>query len=137
MKDVCLRESCYQCSSKKINRISDITVADFWGIQNEIPEMDDDKGTSFVLAHTEKGKKIISELQNCKIKQVNSEIGIKYNPSLIKSVNRPRLRDSFYSDLEKMDFEKLSKKYTNVPLIKRCYRFIFRFLGKIKRMILR
>lgn len=62
LKDVCLRESCYQCSSKKLNRVSDITVADFWGIQNELPEMDDDKGTSFVLVHSEKGKKIISEL---------------------------------------------------------------------------
>lgn len=42
---------------KKLNRVSDITVADFWGIQNELPEMDDDKGTSFVLVHSEKGSR--------------------------------------------------------------------------------
>lgn len=135
LKDVCLRESCYQCSSKKINRISDITVADFWGIQNEIPEMDDDKGTSFVLVHTEKGKKIISELQNCKIKQVNSEVGIKYNPSFIKSVNRPRLRDSFYSDLEKMDFEKLVKKYTNQSFFSKSKNVLKRAIKKVYKVV--
>lgn len=137
LKDVCLRESCYQCSSKKLNRVSDITVADFWGIQNELPEMDDDKGTSFVLVHSEKGKKIISELENCRIKKINAEIGIKYNPSMIKSVTKPKLRRSFYSDLEKLPFEKLVKKYTYISFFKRCYRFVRRCLGKIKRMILR
>lgn len=137
LKDVCLRESCYQCSSKKLNRVSDITVADFWGIQNELPEMDDDKGTSFVLVHSEKGKKIISELENCRIKKINAEIGIKYNPSMIKSVTKPKLRGTFYSDLEKLPFAELVKKYTYISFFKHCYRFVRRCLGKIKRMILR
>lgn len=137
LKDVCLRESCYQCSSKKLNRVSDITVADFWGIQNELPEMDDDKGTSFVLVHSEKGKSVIEHLTNCKIKKIDVELGIKYNPSLIRSVRKPKLRDTFFYDLEKLSFEKLIKKYTYVPFYKHCYRFIRRCLGKIKRVILR
>lgn len=34
LKDVCLRPSCYACKFKSIYRQSDITLADFWGIQN-------------------------------------------------------------------------------------------------------
>ena len=40
-----LRPSCYQCQAKSGRSHSDITIADFWGINTEMPEMDDDKGT--------------------------------------------------------------------------------------------
>src|SRR5690606_22917336 len=44
LEDICLRPSCYNCQFKTLNRESDITLADFWGIQKICPEMDDDKG---------------------------------------------------------------------------------------------
>lgn len=115
LKDVCLRESCYNCKYKTEKRIADITIADFWGIQNEYPELDDDKGTSFVITHSYKGQKIIDNLSDCIIKQISLEEGVKYNPSYVRSVNRPRKRDIFFLDLEKFSekktiIRKISKK---------------------------
>lgn len=141
LKDVCLRDSCYNCKYKTEKRISDITIADFWGIQNEYPELDDDKGTSFVISHSDKGKKIIDNLTNCSLKQIPLEKGVKYNPSYVRSVVRPKKRNTFFLDLEKysqnkFSLEKLVKKYTVDSLFVRGYRFLRRVLGKIKRMIL-
>ena len=54
LHDLSLRPSCYYCKSKCGRSNSDITLADFWGIQKILPEMDDDKGTSLVLAYNDK-----------------------------------------------------------------------------------
>ena len=140
LKDVCLRESCYNCKYKTEKRIADITIADFWGIQNEYLELDDDKGTSFVITHSDKGQKIIENLSACIIKQIPLEKGVKYNPSFVRSVIRPKKRDIFFMDLEeysenKISLEKLVKKYTADSLFVRGYSFLRRCLGKIKRMV--
>ena len=47
--DIHLRESCYDCNAKGIDRPADITVADFWGIDKVCEGMNDDKGVSAVI----------------------------------------------------------------------------------------
>ncbi len=59
-----IRRSCFECKYKRADRVSDITIGDFWGIKD--PEMDDDKGTSAVMVHTEKGRELFRELINRK-----------------------------------------------------------------------
>ena len=54
LHDLSLRPSCYSCRFKTLIRQSDITLADFWGIEHVCPEMDDNKGTSLVLVNSEK-----------------------------------------------------------------------------------
>ncbi len=44
LSDVILRPSCYHCPAKGASRVSDLTLADFWGIQNVDRTMFDDKG---------------------------------------------------------------------------------------------
>lgn len=53
-----IRPSCYYCKYKKVIRVGDITIADYWGIDKAIPEFNDNKGVSLVLVNTEKGKRI-------------------------------------------------------------------------------
>lgn len=48
-----LRPSCYKCTAKNGASGSDLTIADFWGIQNYHPEFDDDKGVSLIFVHTD------------------------------------------------------------------------------------
>ena len=59
LNNLILRPSCYACPAKGGKSHSDITIADFWGIDCVNPSMDDDKGTSLILVNTEKGDKII------------------------------------------------------------------------------
>lgn len=129
LKDYCLRPSCYQCISKSV-KLSDLTIADFWGINDVAPEMNDGWGTSLVLVRTKKGKDILENVSNNLImKAVSYEEGVRNNPAEYISCYKPTQRDTFFEDMHNMSFEELEKKYT-VPIK-------VTVLGKIKRKIKR
>lgn len=134
LSDSCLRPSCYNCSFKGIQRQSDITLADFWGIQNVLPEMDDDKGTSLVIFHSTKGQDLFNAI-NDKVNTQAVELSVveKYNSAVIKSCEPNKNRTSFLADIQTNDFDKTASKYTKVPF----YKKIRRFIGKCKRKILK
>lgn len=130
LRNTTLRDSCYNCSFKKKNRISDITLADFWGIENILPEMDDNKGTSLVIVNSEKGQELLNKIIEKMIyKRVDLDSALKYNPSMTNSVNKEKNREKFFENLDKIEFDKLVKKYTYKPNI------IRRIIGKIKMTI--
>ena len=58
LKNIYLCDSCYNCRFKGDNYFSDITLGDFWGIENVLPGFSDDKGVSLVLIRSAKGKNI-------------------------------------------------------------------------------
>lgn len=62
LSDVYLRPSCYECKCKNGMSHSDLTIADFWGIDRLMPDFDDDKGVGLVLVNTAGGKRIFDEL---------------------------------------------------------------------------
>ena len=130
LKNVSLRESCYNCSFKKINRLSDITLADFWGIEKVNPKMFDDKGTSLVIVNSEKGEKLFKEIQNEVVKEeVNLNEAIKYNPSMIVSSKPDKNREKFFENLGKMDFNELVNEYTEKPNI------LEKYISKGKKIV--
>ena len=130
LNNLCLRESCYNCSFKKKNRVSDITLADYWGINKFHPDMNDDKGTSLVIVNSTKGKELFELIKNnIKCKQTNLDYAIKYNPAMIKSVNKSPKEDLFYKDIDNLSFDKLVKKYVPRKSI------LKKILLKIKKII--
>ena len=50
-----MRPSCEHCKFKKIPRISDISLGDFWGMPSEAENLE--KGVSLVMVNTEKGRR--------------------------------------------------------------------------------
>lgn len=113
LQNLSLRPACYACSFKKINRVSDITVADFWGVENVVPEMDDDMGVSLVMVHSKKGQEILSKVCNETNKvQVEFNLIKKYNSAVIHSAKYNEKRGMFFKDLGNVSFDKLVKKYT-------------------------
>lgn len=84
--DYISRSSCSDCHFKGYNRVSDITLGDFWGIWDIEPEMDDNKGTSVVLVHSDKGKKLWRDISSrIKYKEVSLEQSSQQNPSMLVS----------------------------------------------------
>jgi len=136
LSNIFLRKSCYNCNFKKKYRQSDITLADFWGIDNIKPHLNDDQGISLVLVNSEKGKKIFDEVkENLTYEEVDFEKAISYNTAMTKSVDMPKKRNGFFRDLDKLSFDKLYKKYgPKEKLIKKCKRFIKKILIKLKIM---
>lgn len=49
------REACYQCKYCTPERVGDITIGDYWGIEKEHPKFFSTKGVSCVLVNTDKG----------------------------------------------------------------------------------
>lgn len=129
LKDICLRPSCYDCSFKTIHRESDLTLADFWGIQNIIPKMDDDKGTSLVFVNSPKGQQMITDITDkILLKPVDINRAVSYNSAAIKSAPYNIKRKAFMENVDKLPFDKLVKKYCNESIS-------IRILKKIKAMV--
>ena len=134
LKNTILRDSCYNCHFKKKNRISDITLADFWGIENVMPDMDDGKGTSLVIVNSKKGQELLENIKDkIQCKKVDFETAIKYNPSMTKSVKKDKKSDKFFKNSDKMEFDKLVKKYTYTP--SKLKKIINKIKGIIKKII--
>ena len=120
LKDLCLRPSCYDCGFKTLHRQSDITLADFWGVENVVPEMDDDLGTSLIWINSEKGKETLSQINSkCKIKEVDINQAIQYNPAAMRSASLNHNRELFFKDLDNTPFDKLVRKYCTDKINKR------------------
>ena len=136
LHDYCLRPACYECHAKHYKK-SDMTIADFWGIENVAPKMNDGRGTSLVITRTEKGQEFFDNIKNeLKWKEVSYEEGVKGNPSEYSSVARPQQRDTFFTDLEKLPFEEMEKKYAadiKVSFPRKVGRVIKRTIKKILR----
>ena len=58
-----LRPSCSECPYTTCQRIGDITLGDFWGIQNFKKKLDDDKGTSLLLINNRKGRELLEKIK--------------------------------------------------------------------------
>lgn len=132
LADICLRPSCYVCAFKSKKRRSDITLADFWGIQNVLPEMDDDKGTSLVILNSPKGSSVFEKIKGQLLyKETELDEVIKYNSAMVKSAECPKNRDKFMKEVHSEPFDSLIKKYVKRPSI------VKRVLHKVKRLMKR
>lgn len=107
------RPSCYECKYKRFPRISDITLGDFWGIENIDKSMDDNLGTSVVLLNSQKGTECFESINDqVKIKKMTLTSVLLRNDALIHPIAKPTInRESFFKDVDRFPFEKVAKKY--------------------------
>lgn len=136
LKNIYLRPSCYQCVFKKWNRKSDITLADFWKIEEIFPEMDDDKGTSLVFIHSEKGKYLWDAVkESTKYKQTDSRAVVKYNMAMLQSAEIPKERGEYIQAAKTHELDSVLNKYFYISFGLRIKRTIRYTLASVKRMV--
>lgn len=83
-EDFINREVCGACPFKGFRRVSDFTLGDFWGIWDIAPELDDDRGISLVLVHSEKARRLWNSIENrLTFKEVSLDQASQQNPSLL------------------------------------------------------
>ncbi len=104
-----LRPSCFNCSFSNMDRISDITIGDFWGIQEENYEFYDEDGVSLVLVNTEKGETIVENIKD-EIDFIKVFDNYKQHNLRAPSV-QPENREEFWNDYRENNFEFIMKKY--------------------------
>lgn len=107
------RPSCYDCKFKGFPRIADITLADFWGIENVDNSMEKDLGTSLVMLNSSKGVKFFEGIKShINFVPVPFDSILSGNPALTKPLGAPKVnREDFFKDLDRMSFTQIAEKY--------------------------
>lgn len=124
LSNLILRPSCYQCPFKSGSSGSDITIADFWGIDSLMPSFDDDKGIGLVLVNSQRGQYVFDTLP-MEIHKSSIDNVLKFNSSYVESVKLPLKRKEFFSKLDKeQNIYSLIDKTLKMPLCKRIKHFI-------------
>lgn len=131
LANLSLRPSCYECPAKAGRSGSDLTLGDFWGIEQVDPAVDDDRGTSLVIVNSAKGEALLQGL-DIKTKEEPHEEAVKYNPSIEVSVAEPEARAKFFRVFAHSGFNDAYKATMIPPLSRR----VIRKIKNIARRIL-
>ncbi len=106
------RPCCYDCQFKKMYRKSDITIWDCFVVENFSKELDDDKGSTRVLIHTEKGKNIYENIKSkFNAVEVSNEQLTKGMTEMFESVKENPIRKEFFENINKMNEKDFFEKY--------------------------
>lgn len=106
------RNSCFSCQFKSLKSESDITVGDFWGIKDVLPDFYDQNGVSAVLVNSEKGKFFFEQISDIKSIITTYDSAIKNNTMIEHSASEPIERKVFFDKINKKN-EFKSIKYEN------------------------
>ena len=134
-KENCLRESCYRCKYCKIPRVGDITIGDYWGIENYKKESEVRNGVSLVMVNNIHAEQFLFNvgLQTIMEERRLSE-ALELNRSIVEPAHRPPSRDAFYYDYNRNGFIDAAKKYV---VIKRVTPILARYVPKRIKLYLK
>lgn len=144
MSHVLYRESCFSCQYASRNRIGDITLADFWGLDESIVEKYDfqKKGVNLTLINTEKGKMILDAIKSeINLMSRPIEEAVAGNETLQYPTPKPEKYDFFWQNMKEYSFEEsmhitFKKEYDTIRINKIKY-LIIAPLKFIKHRILK
>lgn len=128
LSDFSLRSSCFACPAKLDNMQGDITLADCWGIDELMPEIDDDKGCGLMLIHNPAIWKQYDEVSSIVKYPLSLSDVVKYNPMITRSVNSPVNRTLFFDLLFRIGLKKSYQYVTSSRLLIRILRSLYRKL---------
>lgn len=122
-----LRPSCYECPYATTERKTDMTIGDFWHIEETMPDFYDVAGNSLFLIHTNKGENLFSTVKD----------NLEYRASNTKQCRQANLeaptpkseqREKFWDDYQRKGVEFIMKKYGTASIMTK-------IKSKVKKMI--
>lgn len=100
------RENCYECKFARSERVSDITLGDFWNRNNAVKGLKNPKaGLSMIIVNTEHGKKLMDSSKDA-VQQVewSYEDFIRRNGQLERPIQRHPFRNEFETIYQKRGY---------------------------------
>ena len=110
------RYSCYNCKFARIPRQGDITLADYWGVQNYFRDLDVSMGVSLVLINSKKGIALWNKICH-KIEYRKScikDAAVK-NGNLIHATQIPTIRESCYDLIRQRGYKSVAENEFRAP----------------------
>ena len=105
------RECCYSCRYASLIKPADITIGDFWGIENVRPEMDDNLGVSLVITRNKKGRDLLDTVKDAaEVKGVEKEDCLQ--PNLVAPTARPGETDLFWEEYKYKPIRYILQSYS-------------------------
>ena len=124
-----IRTSCTKCKFRYIPHSADITLGDFWGIENLYPQYNDERGTSAVIINSSKGEFLFEQV---KPEIIFFEVSIddikNGNFALYKSKEENINKSAFFKELDNIGFIRASQKYGSYKNLRKYiidFKFVF------------
>lgn len=128
LKNWSLRPSCFNCKAKSGSSLADITLGDFWGVEdyNDLPF--DNNGSSCIIVRTDKGNKAIEELETIALTACQYDQIIPSNPAIESSVVLTDRARFFMATFKRLGFNTAFKSTDKLNLL-------FRIIARIKSFL--
>jgi len=120
------RESCYGCKYTSRERVADITISDFWGIENTVPSFEDALGVSMVMINTERGRALFDVAEG---ERIAADVSAAKQPQLKAPAQKPETRELFWKTYGEKGIHSVLREFGGIcpPSIKT------RIYNKLKR----
>ena len=113
-----LRPSCYECPYATTERKTDMTIGDFWHIEETIPDFYDPNGNSLFLIHTGRGEELFEKIRDNMDYRLSNTAQC-WQANLEAPTQKSEQRDVFWNDYQKKGIDFVIKKYGTVPMKKK------------------
>lgn len=125
-----IRPSCHNCKFASMDRVGDITIGDFWGIDKEKNKLNDNLGVSEILLNTTKGENVFEMIKsNLDYFKIDSDSYIQ--PNMKAPTLRNAISYSFWNKYNKEGIGIGKKFLKTIPIRMLPYRII----SKIRRTV--
>lgn len=123
-----LRLSCHKCPYTTTERTTDITIGDFWHIEEKVPEQYDEMGTSLLIIHTDKGVKLFEKAKNS-LDWFESNTVDCWQLNLEKPTAMAEGREKFWQDYYAHGIDYIVEKYGSDSFMDKVKRKVKKLLG--------
>ena len=128
-----VRQCCSDCQFNGLKRVSDITLGDFWGLEDTRFRHDVTKGVSLVLPNSISGEAMLRKLQtkdDVFMEESSLAVAVKNNHNLTQSSAESECRESVIADFvdPTVTLRELSRRYRLVDN---------RLTARVKRLLIR
>lgn len=130
--NLCLREVCFNCKYSSLKKPADITMADFWGVEEILPEIDDGKGCSLIVCNSKLGNNFIKKIKNAKIITVDKQNAISKQVNAHHASLANEKKNEFWYDYCNKGFKFVLRNYFRYNTVCKIKGFIKRILFKLR-----
>lgn len=123
-----LRPSCYECPYATTERKTDMTIGDFWHIEETIPDFYDPNGNSLFLIHTGRGEELFEKIRDNMDYRLSNTAQC-WQANLEAPTKKSEQREEFWNDYNKKGIDFVMKKYGSVPMKTKIKNKLLKIMG--------